>query len=64
MSSRSNLENEDRKQTLQDKSKHSYRKINSTTSAGIDNDEFERLVRMGLGQNSLMMRKDRRGIAI
>ena len=37
-----------------------------TSSAGLFNDdEFNRLVRLGLGKNSsLMMRKDRRGIAI
>ena len=33
-------------------------------STAIKDDEFSRLVRMGLGQSSMIMRKDRRGIAI
>lgn len=37
----------------------------SATASFQQDDEFERLVRMGLGKNSsLMIRKDRQGIAI
>ena len=34
------------------------------SSSVYDNDEFKRIVGLSLGQGSLMMRKDRRGIAI
>ena len=55
---------EERKQPRDCGGSKSSRKSGFLTSAGIYDEEFSRLVRMGLGQSSLMMRKDRRGIAI
>lgn len=42
----------------------SSRKIGYQSSNLTEDEEFNRLVRMGLGQTSMHMRKDRRGIAI
>jgi len=36
----------------------------AVNSSVFDNDEFKRIVGLSLGKSSLMMRKDRKGIAI